>query len=187
MNHTARTLRQALLVWALLDAALLATGAAAPAAQAARCPHASLLLVLAAGLLLEAAAAGTDHLDGLMRVQRTAAEAARPVEVRARGTGLREVVLLRKEGAGDGAELHRALSGKCAPTPQSAAGCTGCSAGLAADQCTAWGQFFDGAGGPNWKYFGKGCSKDDPCACCPQKNLAGECGVTCSGGSITSM
>jgi hypothetical protein len=30
-----------------------------------------------------------------------------------------------------------------------AAGCTGASAGLAPEQCTAWGKFWDGAGGPN--------------------------------------
>ena len=41
--------------------------------------------------------------------------------------------------------------------------CTGASAGLAADQCTAWGQFWDGAGGPNWTHFGQGCTKVDPC------------------------
>ena len=63
--------------------------------------------------------------------------------------------------------------------------CTGNSEGLAADQCAAWGQFWDGAGGPNRNHFGQGCTKIDPCACCPQG--AGFCGVQCSGSSITQM
>ena len=31
-------------------------------------------------------------------------------------------------------------------------GCTGASAGLTADQCAAWGKFWDDAGGPNWAW-----------------------------------
>ena len=59
------------------------------------------------------------------------------------------------------------------------AGCSGASVSLAADQCAAWGKFWDGAGGPNWAGKGQNCSKSDPCAC-------GH-GVECSGGSITEM
>ena len=61
-------------------------------------------------------------------------------------------------------------------------GCTGASAGLAPDQCAAWGQFWDGAGGPNWGGGGVGCTKIDPCGC-----SNGGHGVECSGSSITSM
>ena len=61
-------------------------------------------------------------------------------------------------------------------------GCTGASAGLAADLCAAWGQFWDGAGGPNWDGYGHGCTKIDPCGC-----SNGGHGVECSGSSITSM
>ena len=61
-----------------------------------------------------------------------------------------------------------------------AAGCTGASAGLTAAQCTAWGKFWDGAGGPSWNGYGQGCTKEDPCGSCPN-------GVTCSGSSITIM
>jgi hypothetical protein len=88
----ARTLRQALLVSVLLllDAAVFATEAAAPAALAARWPP---------------------------RTQRWR--------------------LLAEEG-------HVSSS-----TAVTTTGCTGESAGLAADQCAAWGKFFDGAGGPN--------------------------------------
>ena len=72
-----------------------------------------------------------------------------------------------------------------APPPASGAavtttGCTGASAGLAPDQCTAWGQFWDGAGGPNWTDHGLSCTKIDPCGC-----PGG--GVLCSGSSITQM
>ena len=65
-----------------------------------------------------------------------------------------------------------------------AAGCTGASSDLAADQCAAWGQFWDGAGGPNWTDHGLSCTKIDPCACCP---VAAYCSVVCTGGSITRM
>ena len=58
-------------------------------------------------------------------------------------------------------------------------GCTGASAGLAADQCAAWGKFWDDAGGPNWAGKGQNCSKSDPCDC--------RYAVKCSGGSITTM
>jgi hypothetical protein len=58
----------------------------------------------------------------------------------------------------------------------------GASAGLAPDQLAAWGQFWDGAGGPNWTDLGQGCTKIDPCAC-----SNGRGGVTCSGSSITWM
>ena len=122
----ARTLRQALLVRVLLlDAAVLATEAAAPAALAARWPP-------------------------------------RP---------RRRRLLL---------EAPSAASAALATT-----GCTGASADLAADQCAAWGEFFDGAGGPNWTYNGKGCTRENPCGCCPQG--APYCSVVCSGGSITKM
>ena len=72
-----------------------------------------------------------------------------------------------------------------APPPASGAavtttGCTGASAGLAPDQCAAWGQFWDGAGGPNWTGSGLGCTKIDPCAC-----PGGV--ITCTGSSITQM
>ena len=63
-------------------------------------------------------------------------------------------------------------------------GCTGASKGLAPDQCAAWGQFWDGAGGPNWTGRGQGCTKIDPCACCPG---GAPCGVVCTGSSITGM
>jgi uncharacterized surface protein with fasciclin (FAS1) repeats len=63
------------------------------------------------------------------------------------------------------------------PTPTT--GCTGASTGLAADQCAAWGEFWDDAGGPNWGGKGKDCLKSDPCAC--------RSAVSCSGGSITEM
>ena len=63
------------------------------------------------------------------------------------------------------------------PTPTT--GCTGASEGLAADQCAAWGEFWDDAGGPNWGGKGKDCLKSDPCAC--------GYAVRCSGGSITDM
>jgi hypothetical protein len=59
--------------------------------------------------------------------------------------------------------------------------CTGASVGLAADQCAAWGQFWDGAGGPNWDHHGQGCTKIDPCGSCPTGFVA------CSGSSITTM
>ena len=62
-------------------------------------------------------------------------------------------------------------------------GCTGASAGLAADQCAAWGKFWDGAGGPNWTSFGQGCTKQNPCGRGPSYGY----GVTCSGSSITNM
>jgi len=72
-----------------------------------------------------------------------------------------------------------------------AAGCTGASADLAPEQCAAWGQFFDGAGGPNWTNFGNSglgvkdrCSREDPCSCCPARP---NCGVRCSEGSIEYM
>jgi hypothetical protein len=126
----ARTLRQALLVSVLLllDAAVFATEAAAPAALAARWPpRTQRRRLLAEGL----AAAST------------------------------------------------------AVTAVTTTGCTGASAGLAADQCAAWGKFFDGAGGPNWTNWGQGCSNQNPCGCCPYG--AGSCSVTCSGSSITEM
>ena len=119
----ARTLRQALLVSVLLllDAAVFATEAAAPAALAALWP------------------------------QRT--------QQRRR---------LLAEGLA------------AASTAMTTTGCTGASAGLAPDQCAAWGKFFDGAGGPSWTNCGRGCTKEDPCGSC-----AGA--VTCSGSSITRM
>merc|ERR1719247_3267692 len=59
-------------------------------------------------------------------------------------------------------------------------GCTGASMRrLTADQCAAWGKFWDGAGGPNWGGKGQNCSRSDPCAC--------RHGVECSGGSITTI
>lgn len=118
----ARTLRQALLVSVLLllDAAVFATEAAAPAAMAARWP--------------------------LRSQQRRR---------------------LLAEGLA------------AASTAMTTTGCTGASAGLAPDQCAAWGKFWDGAGGPNWGGKGQDCSKSDPCAC-------GH-GVECRGGSITTM
>ena len=74
-----------------------------------------------------------------------------------------------------------------APPPASGAavtttGCTGASAGLAPDQCAAWGQFWDGAGGPNWTGRGQGCTKIDPCGGCKYSGY-----VVCSGSSITQM
>eukprot|EP01043_Picozoa_sp_COSAG02_P019095 COSAG02_NODE_909_length_16018_cov_15.571895_16_plen_126_part_00 len=65
---------------------------------------------------------------------------------------------------------------KQGPRPSS---CTGASVSLAVDQCAAWGEFWDGAGGPNWTGKGQNCSKSDPCAC--------RHGVQCSGGSLTTM
>ena len=121
--RAARALRQALLVSLLIDA-VLATEAAAPAAQAA-------------------------HWPPLTRRRRRLLEAP-PASAAATMTG-----------------------------------CTGASAGLAADQCAAWGQFFDGAGGPNWTGYGQGCTKSDPCGSCPH-NAYGY-SVTCSGSSITNM
>jgi hypothetical protein len=63
----------------------------------------------------------------------------------------------------------------------------GASAGLAPDQLAAWGQFWDGAGGPNWINLGQGCTKLDPCGsgCC--RAGPGDCTVQCSGSSITKM
>ena len=55
-------------------------------------------------------------------------------------------------------------------------GCTGASAGLTADQCAAWGKFWDGAGGPNWGGRGQGCSKSDPCGSCHYGHT-----ISCSG------
>ena len=58
------------------------------------------------------------------------------------------------------------LGGSSPPGPSPGpgpAGCTGASGNLAADQCAAWGKFWDDAGGPNW---GRNCSKSDPCAGC---------------------
>ena len=74
-----------------------------------------------------------------------------------------------------------------APPPASGAavtttGCTGASAGLAPDQCAAWGQFWDGAGGPNWDGNGQGCTKLDPCGSCITLRTVG-----CSGSSIILM
>ena len=125
----ARTLRQALLVSVLLllDAAVFATEAAAPAAMAARWP--------------------------LRSQQRRR---------------------LLAEGLA------------AASTAMTTTGCTGASAGLAPDQCAAWGQFWDGAGGPNWTYSGQGCTKIDPCGCSKGQD---QHGVQCSeeGSSITQM
>ena len=73
-----------------------------------------------------------------------------------------------------------------ASTAMTTTGCTGASAGLAPDQCAAWGKFFDGAGGPNWTFYGLGCTKIDPCGCCPPASQP-YCSVTCSGSSITKM
>ena len=76
-------------------------------------------------------------------------------------------------------QRRRLLAGG-ASTAVATTGCTGASAGLAADQCAAWGKFFDGAGGPNWTHFGHGCSKQDPCG--------SSCdAVGCTGSSITAM
>ena len=61
-------------------------------------------------------------------------------------------------------------------------GCTGASKGLAPDQCAAWGQFWDGAGGPNWTLFGKGCTKLDPCG-----RPCSDYALGCSGSSIVYM
>ena len=119
----ARTLCQALLasVLLLLDAAVFATEAAAPAAMAARWP--------------------------LRSQQRRR---------------------LLAEGLA------------AASTAMTTTGCTGASAGLAPDQCAAWGKFFDGAGGPHWTGYGQGCTKENPCG--------SSCNaVTCSGSSITGM
>ena len=124
-SRAARALRPALLVMLLIDA-VLATEAAAPAAQAA-------------------------HWLPRTRRRRRLLDAPPPA------------------------------SGAAVTTT----GCTGASAGLAPDQCAAWGQFWDGAGGPNWTRYGQSCTKVDPCACCPLGT--GNCGVLCSGGSITQM
>ena len=69
-----------------------------------------------------------------------------------------------------------------ASTAMTTTGCTGASAGLAPDQCAAWGKFFDGAGGPTWTGAGQGCTKENPCGCGPLGFA-----VTCSGSSITRM
>jgi hypothetical protein len=61
--------------------------------------------------------------------------------------------------------------------------CTGASKGLAADQCAAWGKFWDGAGGPNWTGGGQGCTKSDPCGCCPLGPSSG-CDVVCGTGYL---
>ena len=42
--------------------------------------------------------------------------------------------------------------------------CTGASTKLPADQCAAWQDFWDGAGGAGWTNYGAGCSRTDPCA-----------------------
>ena len=124
----ARTLRQALLVSVLLllDAAVFATEAAAPAALAARWP--------------------------LRSQQRRR---------------------LLAEGLA------------AASTAMTTTGCTGASAGLAPDQCAAWGKFFDGAGGPHWTGNGQGCTKENPCGSCQPPGYGPA--VRCSGSSITRM
>ena len=78
------------------------------------------------------------------------------------------------------------------PAPTSAAGCTGASAGLVLEQCTAWQKFWDGAGGPNWTGYAKSCSKQDPCGSCGAISKIGAVlcsgnGVYHNGGSITLM
>ena len=73
------------------------------------------------------------------------------------------------------------------------AGCTGASTNLAADQCAAWGKFWDDAGGPNWGGKGQNCSKSDPCACghgvgCGPKTASSNCAQSDScDSSITAM
>jgi hypothetical protein len=64
------------------------------------------------------------------------------------------------------------------------ASCTGKSVNLAADQCDAWGQFFDSTNGVGWTGNGQGCSRTDPCGC-----LTTYKGAPCSadGTSITVM
>jgi uncharacterized surface protein with fasciclin (FAS1) repeats len=52
------------------------------------------------------------------------------------------------------------------PGPPGPSSCTGASVSLAADQCAAWGEFWDGAGGPNWGGKGQDCSRSDPCGTC---------------------
>jgi hypothetical protein len=61
-------------------------------------------------------------------------------------------------------------------------GCNGFSADLAPDQCAAWGQFWDGAGGPNWTNQGQGCTKIDPCAPYCGASYGGS--ITCRSSSI---
>jgi hypothetical protein len=65
-----------------------------------------------------------------------------------------------------------------------AAGCTGNSTGLEAGQCAAWGEFWDGASGPNWSGppGWAPCTREDPCGC-----GAAYGAVNCIGGSITKM
>jgi hypothetical protein len=85
-------------------------------------------------------------------------------------------------GRGRGIEKQVMLLGMLLEA--AAAGCTGASAGLSAAQCTAWGMFWDGAGGPTWTDNGKGCTKEDPCGC---QRPGWSAAVTCSGSSITIM
>ena len=72
-------------------------------------------------------------------------------------------------------------------------GCTGASVNLKAEQCAAWGKFWDGAGGPNWGGEGEDCSKSDPCGCrhgveCGPKTASSNCSLSDScDSSITSI
>jgi hypothetical protein len=93
----------------------------------------------------------------------------------------------RSKGVGGGGRAIAKLMLVMGMMLEVAAGgtCTGASAGLEAAQCTAWGQFWDGAGGPNWTGNAQGCTKIAPCGC--GKDSFDNGGVTCSGGSITQM
>jgi hypothetical protein len=73
------------------------------------------------------------------------------------------------------------------PITDSDCSCTGNSTHLATEQCYAWGQLFDSTNGTGWTGHGKGCSRTDPCGCCPLG--AGLCSIICSadGTSITFM
>ena len=90
------------------------------------------------------------------------------------------------------------LGGSSPPGPSPGpgpTGCTGASVNLKAEQCAAWGKFWDGAGGPNWAGKGQNCSKSDPCgsACrhgvgCGPKSPSSNCSLSDScDSSITSM
>ena len=77
--------------------------------------------------------------------------------------------------------------------PPSPPRCTGASVRLEADQCAAWGEFWDSAGGPHWVGKGQNCSKSDPCACghgveCGPKTASSNCAQSDScDSSITAM
>ena len=79
-------------------------------------------------------------------------------------------------------QLYKMLVGLllCLLLPRTAAAslCTGDSTKLPADQCKAWGKFWDSTHENSATWSCKGptpqCTKHDPCACIPQPASSGE-------------